>query len=69
MCPMMNNYKPLIMGTVVTPPNANPNSEFADIIGTLEAPACSSKVFRIGKTYKKRRNLYVVLVVKGTTLF
>ncbi len=56
--------------TVVTPRNANPNSEFADI-GTLEAPACSSEMISIGKTNNKRRDFYIVqvLLVKVTTLF
>jgi hypothetical protein len=44
---LLNSYEPLIMGTIVTPPNANPNLEFADI-GTVVAPACSSKMISIG---------------------
>ncbi len=48
--------------TIVTPPNANPNSEFADI-GTLEAPASSTKMISIGKTNNKRTDFYIVLVV------
>ena len=62
--------KTIDMMTVVTPPNANPNSEFADI-GRLEAPACSSEMISIGKTNNKRRDFYIVqvLLVKVTTLF
>jgi hypothetical protein len=44
------------MGTIVTPPNANPNLEFADI-GTVVAPACSSKMisdqYRLDMQQKK----------------
>ena len=53
---LLNSYEPLIMGTIVTPPNANPNLEFADI-GTVVAPACSSKMisdqYRLDMQQKK----------------